>query len=119
MPWNYQTEPHDAREAAGEKGKAWAEQPHTLNECGSIYTIQGFDLNFAGVIIGPSVCWRDGHLEFDPSKSRNYQAIDGSDAPKENLRHELNVLLKRGVHGLYLFAVDRQLEEHLLGMQEA
>ncbi|MCH4082888.1 MAG: DUF2075 domain-containing protein [Olsenella sp.] len=119
MPWNYETDPADKQEATGEKGKAWAEQPHTLNECGSIYTIQGFDLNFAGVIIGPSVCWRDGHVEFDPSKSKNRQAINGSDAPKENLRHELNVLLKRGVHGLYLFAVDHELEEHLLKMQGA
>ncbi|MGN0075996.1 MAG: DUF2075 domain-containing protein [Parafannyhessea sp.] len=119
MPWNYETDPADEREATGEKGKAWAEKPHTLNECGSIYTIQGFDLNFAGVIIGPSVCWRDGHVEFDPSRSKNRQAINGSDAPEENLRHELNVLLKRGVHGLYLFAVDHDLEEHLLRMQGA
>lgn len=116
MPWNYQTTqmPEEARR---DKGKAWAEQSHTLGECGSIYTIQGFDLNYAGVIIGPSVCWRDGHLVFDPAKSCNSQAINGSERPEDNLRHELNVLLKRGVHGLYLFAVDEGLERHLLDMQ--
>lgn len=118
MPWNYQTTqmPEEARR---DKGKAWAEQSHTLGECGSIYTIQGFDLNYAGVIIGPSVCWRDGHLVFDPAKSCNSQAINGSERPEDNLRHELNVLLKRGVHGLYLFAVDEGLERHLLDMQRA
>lgn len=118
MPWNYQTKP-TKEEAEGEKGQAWAEQVHTIDECGSIYTIQGFDLNYAGVIIGPSVCWRDGRVVFDPSKSCNSQAIQGSDDPVENLKHELNVLLKRGVHGLYLFAVDDELEHHLLDMQTA
>ncbi|RHK02495.1 DUF2075 domain-containing protein [Olsenella sp. AM04-33] len=118
MPWNYQTSA-TGDEAAREHDKAWAEQPHTLGECGSIYTIQGFDLNYAGVIIGPSVCWREGRLAFDPSKSCNSQAINGSEDPEANLRHELNVLLKRGVHGLYLFAVDGALEHRLLEMQEA
>lgn len=118
MPWNYETSATE-EEAADERGKAWAEQGHTLGECGSIYTIQGFDLNYAGVIIGPSVCWREGRLVFDPSKSCNSQAINGSEDPEANLRHELNVLLKRGVHGLYLFAVDGALEHHLLEMQAA
>ena len=118
MPWNYQTSASE-EQTASERDKAWAEQGHTLGECGSIYTIQGFDLNYAGVIIGPSICWREGRLAFDPSKSCNSQAINGSEDPEANLRHELNVLLKRGVHGLYLFAVDGALEHHLLEMQEA
>ncbi|WP_235697653.1 DNA/RNA helicase domain-containing protein [Corynebacterium diphtheriae] len=48
----------------GSKNKelSWAEKPHTINEVGSIFTIQGFDLNYAGVIIGPISpvpCWRN------------------------------------------------------------
>ena len=35
------------------------------------------------------------------------------DYAEENLKHELNVLLKRGVHGLYLFAVDEGLQQRL------
>ena len=41
------------------KGLAWAEQPQTINEVGSTFTIQGFDLNYAGVILGPSVKYRN------------------------------------------------------------
>ena len=40
------------------KNLAWAEQPHTINEVGSTYTIQGFDLSFVGVILGPSVKYK-------------------------------------------------------------
>ena len=36
-----------------------------------------------------------------------------------NLRNELSVLLKRGVHGLYLFAVDPELQAELIRAQEA
>lgn len=116
MPWNYQLPP---LEGESDTDKAWAEQPHTLDECGSIYTIQGFDLNVAGVIIGPSVKYRDGRIVFDPSASKNSQAINGSNEPERNLRNELNVLIKRGVHGLYLFAVDAGLQQHLKNMAAA
>ena len=45
MPWdqyNYTATP-------------WAEIPATINEVGSIYTCQGFDLNYAGIIIEPPI----------------------------------------------------------------
>jgi DUF2075 family protein len=31
--------------------EAWAQRADTINQIGSIYTIQGFDLNYAGVIL--------------------------------------------------------------------
>lgn len=116
-PWNYELYRSHGQNAEEKGGDAWAERPFTLDEVGSTYTIQGFDLNFAGVIIGPSVTYRDGQLVFNPDKSCNRAAIehrsDMTINPADNLRHELNVLLKRGVHGLYLFAVDSQLQRHL------
>lgn len=82
-----------------------------------IFTIQGFDLNYAGVIIGPSATYRNGEIVFDAKASQNYLATnkrkDLGDFAEENLKHELNVLLKRGVHGLYLFAVDEGLQQRL------
>ena len=96
---------------------AWAENPETLSEIGSTYTIQGFDLNIAGVIIGPSVKYRGGHIVFDAKSSQNSKAVQKRggeiDYSVQNLRNELNVLLKRGVHGLYLFAVDPELQKAL------
>ena len=119
-PWNYELVPMGGSEL--EQETAWAEKPETIDEIGSTYTIQGFDLNYVGVIIGPSVTYRDGHIVFDPSASENGKAkmrrggvVDYS---TENLCNELNVLLKRGVHGLYLFAVDEQLQKALLAAQK-
>lgn len=117
LPWNLQLVP-----PRGQKALPWAEQPQTINEVGSTFTIQGFDLNYAGVIIGPSVKYRDGHLIFDPSESYNKKATNHRtlangkrvDVHNELLANELNVLMTRGVHGLYIYAVDDQLRQTLL-----
>ena len=114
-PWNYMLSKQAGGKSIGRL--AWAENPETLNEIGSTYTIQGFDLNIAGVIIGPSVKYRGGRIVFDAKSSQNSKAVQKRggevDYSGQNLRNELNVLLKRGVHGLYLFAVDPELQKAL------
>lgn len=121
MPWNYQLEDPEAGAAHKvNNDAAWAEKDFTINEVGSTFTIQGFDLNYAGVIIGPSVQYRDGEIVFDPTESSNRLAtnnrggVKDAEKQKERLRNELNVLLKRGVHGLYLFAMDEELQGRLM-----
>lgn len=120
LPWNLQL-----KDPNSNKEDSWAEQAITINEVGSTYTIQGFDLNYAGVILGPSVTYRDGKIVFDPAKSANKKATqrrtiitkEGSQMISfgpELLKHELNVLLTRGVKGLYLYAVDEQLQKELM-----
>lgn len=132
-PWNYQlSSQNHAKHSRSikESKKSWAEQSHTINEIGSTFTIQGFDLNYAGVIIGPSVQYRNGKVVFCPENSRNDKATNkrhikdlsankkiALDYSIDNLRNELNVLLKRGVNGLYIFAVDMELEKALLEAQ--
>lgn len=110
-PWNYEIK---ADEKVLSPDEVWAENPHTLNEVGSTFSIQGFDLNYVGVIIGPSVTYRNGKIIFDEKESRNVRAVSKRNGSvsyaQSNLRNELNVLLKRGVHGLYLFAVDPELQ---------
>lgn len=101
---------------------SWAEQPQTIDEIGSTFTVQGFDLNYAGVIIGPSVKYREGKIVFDPSSSSNNKAIQYRTMPDGSkkefgemfLKNELNVLMKRGVNGLYIYACDNELRNKLL-----
>ncbi|MEB5569136.1 DUF2075 domain-containing protein [Mammaliicoccus sciuri] len=116
MPWNYQI-----KVSRKQKNLPWVEQDQTIDEIGSTYTIQGLDLNYAGVIIGPSVKYRNGEIVFDEKSSANKKATrrrtleDGSKQHFSQmlLKNELNVLLTRGVNGLYIYAVDEQLREAL------
>lgn len=69
-PWNRELESElTKKEKRAIKGLAWAEQPQTINEVGSTFTIQGFDLNYVGVILGPSVKYRNGRILYDPAAS--------------------------------------------------
>lgn len=122
MPWNYETKSElTPKELKQIKNLAWAEQPHTINEVGSTYTIQGFDLSYVGVILGPSVKYRNGDIIFDPSESYNARATSRrtlSDGSKRSfgetfIRNEVKVLLSRGVNGLYIYACDESLRNAL------
>ncbi|AYW48400.1 ATP-dependent exonuclease [Tetragenococcus osmophilus] len=124
LPWNLQLKPYNPREIKS-KDLSWAEQAQTINEVGSTFTIQGFDLNYAAVIIGPSVQYRNGQIVFDKSASKNNKAVyrrkvnnEMRDVSKSLLNNELNVLLTRGVNGLYIYAVDPELQEALIKAQK-
>ncbi len=122
-PWNRELEQELSRkEKRAIKSLSWAEQPQTIDEVGSTFTIQGFDLNYAGVILGPSVKYRDGKVIFDPT-AKNYKKMTQnrtlSDGTKKQfgetlIQHEVRVLMTRGVEGLYVYAYDKELREALL-----
>lgn len=101
----------------------WAEQEYSINEVGSTFTIQGFDLAYAGVILGPSVRYDPGkkRIWFDESR-RAWDKMKGnrtlSDGTTVNVtdtisRNELRVLLTRGTKGLYIYACDDALRDAL------
>ncbi|MDE3750470.1 DUF2075 domain-containing protein [Pediococcus pentosaceus] len=119
LPWNNQLK-------SSNKYLSWAERPETINEAGSTYTIQGFDLNYSAVIIGPSVKYRDGKVIYDPDFSANKNATNKrtlKNGKKQKiydtlLPNELNVLLTRGINGLYIYAADKELRRALLHSQK-
>ena len=126
-PWNRELAAELSRKEKRKiSGLAWAEQPQTINEVGSTFTIQGFDLNYAGVILGPSVKYRNGKIVFVPSESHNNKAIRNrtlSDGTKQKfgemlIQHEVRVLMTRGVNGMYIYACDPELRAALLKAAE-
>lgn len=119
-PWNLQIDVEKKQKKINNK-LAWAEQLHTIEEVGSTFTIQGFDLNYAAVILGPSVVYKDGKIAFNPDKSKNKNATtyrtlsDGTKLKfgKTLISNEVNVLMTRGVQGVYIYACDEELRNAL------
>lgn len=100
----------------------WALRDQTIDEVGSIYTIQGFDLNYAAVIIGPSISYDDQakQITIDTTRYEDHAAFRTpagqqiSIADKQQIMlNALNVLLKRGRRGLYIYACDDKLRRQL------
>lgn len=117
MPWNTTSTKY-----------TWAEKPETVNEAGSIYTIQGFDLNYVGVVLGPSVKYDTAKDEIviDTSKYMDKGAYTGTEgianvneAKEKIVLNSINILMKRGIKGLYIYTSDDALRNKLLEYQKA
>lgn len=117
MPWN-----------TTESRTTWAERPETIDEIGSIYTVQGFDLNYVGLVIGPSLDYdpQTNQLVLNIEKYQDKGAFTGRQdmsveliekRKEEILLNSLNVLMKRAVHGLYIYPVNKNLRKKLLDLQ--
>ena len=118
MPWN-----------TTESKTTWAERADTIEEVGSIYTVQGFDLNHVGVFLGPSIDYdqKTDSLVIDISKYKDTGAFMGREdlskgellkCKEEIILNSLNTLMKRSIHGIYIYAVNESLRNRLLELQE-
>ena len=102
----------------------WIASPESRDEVGSIHTVQGYDLNYAGVIIGPDLRFdsNSGRLVFDRNSyfdkkgKENNKVLDKTYTDEDLLRFVTNVyrvLLTRGIRGTYVYVCDPALREHL------
>ncbi|GAA1844631.1 DUF2075 domain-containing protein [Brevibacterium marinum] len=102
----------------------WINSPKSTDEVGSIHTVQGYDLNYVGVIIGKDLRYDPdaGKLVFDRENYHDKKGrennpklgITYSDA--DLLRYVENiysVLLTRGIRGTYVYTCDPALRERL------
>lgn len=96
----------------------WVNSPDALNEIGCIHTVQGYDLNYVGVIIGPELRYdEDNHrLIIDQNEYKDFNGKRSLGTPEELDKYIVNIyktLLTRGIKGTYVHAVDRPLAKYL------
>jgi len=113
-PWNLKGD----RAIGGAPAAAlWATDPAGFGQVGCVYTAQGFEYDYAGVILGPDLVWRDDGwvavraANKDPD-FRNRTTV--SDADFDRLvRNVYKVLLTRGMRGVAIYSTDHQTQDHL------
>ncbi len=96
----------------------WVNSPNAINEIGCIHTIQGYDLNYTGVIIGPEISYdKDQHkIVVDKSKYLDFNGKRAITDPAELEAYIKNIyktLLTRGISGTYVYIVDEALREYM------
>jgi DUF2075 family protein len=92
----------------------WAYDPNGVSQMGSIYTIQGFEFDYVGVVFGDD-------LAYDPSK-KNWvgKPQNSADAAvkrdKENfvkyVKNAYRVLLTRGMMGCFVYFLNEDTEDY-------
>jgi len=96
--------------------KDWVNSPNAINEVGCIHTVQGYDLNYVGVIIGPELSYDEANNKIIVYPKK-YMDINGkrSASPDELERYIINIyktLLTRGIKGTYIYIVDKKLAKY-------
>jgi DUF2075 family protein len=95
----------------------WINSPKSVEEVGSIHTVQGYDLNYVGVIIGNDLRYDPaaGKLVFDRTNYHDKKGRENN--PKlgikytdedllEYVKNIYSVLLTRGIRGTYVYICD-------------
>jgi uncharacterized protein len=102
----------------------WIASSNALEEVGSIHTVQGYDLNYVGVIIGLDLrfdperrrLFIDRDSYFDKKGKENNPALGRTYSDDDLLRFITQiyaVLMTRGIRGTYVYACDPGLREYL------
>jgi DUF2075 family protein/predicted GIY-YIG superfamily endonuclease len=102
----------------------WVNSPGAVDEVGSIHTVQGYDLNYAGVIVGKDLRFdpETGRAWFDRSNYHDKKGMEqspsaGVEVSEEDLlRWVVNiyvVLMTRGICGTYIYVCDEPLRERM------
>jgi len=116
-PWNLKGE----RSVGGAPAAAlWATDPAGFGQVGCVYTAQGFEYDYAGVIIGPDLVWREGRwlpvrsANRDPD-FRNRTTVSDPDFDRL-VRNVYKVLLTRGMQGVSIYSTDGPTNAFLRGL---
>ncbi len=97
--------------------KDWVNSKNSINEVGCIHTIQGYDLNYVGVIIGPEFGYDPDNEKFVVYKEK-YFDINGRNGISDPAELEIYIkniyktLLTRGMLGTYVYIVDENLRAY-------
>ncbi|MCG1028887.1 DUF2075 domain-containing protein [Virgibacillus halodenitrificans] len=111
--------------------QTWAIDDKSVNEAGCIHTSQGLEFDYAGVIIGDDLIYRDGKVQTDYTKrAKSDRSLFGiKKKMKENseeaaktaddiIRNTYRTLLTRGQKGCYVYCTDRDLADYLRSRME-
>lgn len=87
-----------------------------IDRIGCIYTSQGYDLNFAGVILGKDISYNPEKKQIEYHTDEFIDTYSKSADIKKtisNIIHAYLILLTRGMYGTYIYAVDKNLREYI------
>ena len=96
----------------------WATDPRGFDQVGCIYTAQGFEYDYGGVILGQDLVWREDRWVADSSqhadsvtrRASNFDAL---------VRNIYKVLLTRSLRGCGVFSTDPETQDLMANLISA
>jgi len=113
-PWN--ARPEASRLAKGiPKASLWAYQSGGIDQIGCIYTAQGFEFDYVGVIFGKDLLYRFGQQEWIGDRQQSHDTVVKRSGDKflGLVKNTYRVLLSRGMKGCYVHFMDTETEHFI------
>jgi hypothetical protein len=107
-PWNNKKD----TAVGGAPGRPfWSSDPAGFGQVGCVYTAQGFEYDWSGVIFGPDLVWRTDRWVAQPGKSHD-SAVKRAEPDEFDraVRNTYKVLLTRGMIGSVVFSTDAETQ---------
>jgi hypothetical protein len=91
----------------------WATDPSGMEQVGTVYTAQGFEFDYIGVIFGADLVWRKdkGWISI-PENSFDNQVLRRNQKLPDHLKHVYRVLMSRAHKGVYVYFMDKETETY-------
>lgn len=98
--------------------KDWVNSPNAFKEVGSIHTIQGYDLNYTGVIFGREIDYdkNTGKIVIDRDMYFDKYGKNGIDDIEDLRAYIINIyktIMYRGIKGTFIYACNEDLRNYL------
>ncbi|MEV7556104.1 DUF2075 domain-containing protein [Streptomyces sp. NPDC089795] len=93
----------------------WATDPAGSDQVGCVYTAQGFEYDWSGVIMGPDLVWRTDRWVIDraASKDPSFTKATSDEDVDRLIRNTYKVLLTRGMIGTVVYSTDPETRQKL------
>lgn len=112
-PWD--AKPDAKKLAPGiPKASLWAYDPGGIDQVGCIYTAQGFEFDYVGVIFGKDLVYNfdEQRWEGHPENSSDNVVKRSKDKFTDLVKNTYRVLLSRGTKGCYVHFIDKDTEKY-------
>jgi uncharacterized protein len=113
-PWD--AKPGNWKLAAGiPSASLWATDPNGIKQIGCVYNIQGFELDYIGVIWGRDLVYDFNTQRWTGNKQESADQVvrRSKDAFVDLVKNTYRVLLSRGMKGCYVHFMDKDTERFI------
>ncbi len=118
-PWNARPE---ARKLARGIPKAvtWAHDPEGVGQVGCVYTAQGFEFDYVGVIVGKDLVYSPSAHAWEGHPENSFDSVVKKSRERflDLVKNTYRVLLTRGMIGCYVHFLDEETEEYFRSRME-
>jgi DUF2075 family protein len=111
-PWNARHEAVNLPSGVP-KAQFWAYDPNGIDQIGCVYTAQGFEFDYVGVIFGNDIMYsfKEGGWVGYPEHSKDPVVRGAKGKFVDLVKNTYRVLLSRGLKGCYVYFLDSETEK--------